>query len=249
MVQQFAVAAVNRGMVGNRGTKTTNQNVSGLCLCGIHAVKTGRLQIIQIEIISLLPPVLPPRKIRHLNTRQMVRIAEQGVTVRHAMLKCPPGEKRHAAKFVYPVIADQPPRQATLHLQAAINIAEERQAIGMAVYQGHHIARRLRLEVICRIHTEIQGRFSGKILAGKIPLPGSRVHHPAARFSRRTRSSMRQDSFFHGYIHQERRLMERKQPMRGRLLRSSQPVRHLLQASFAGSAVGLSNSSATGGPA
>ena len=165
------------------------------------------------------------------------------------MLKCPPGEERHAAKFVYPVIADQPPRQATLHLQAAINIAEIRQAIGMAVDQGHHIARHLRLKVICRIHAEIHCRFSGKILAGKIPLPGRRLHHIAARFSRRTRSGMRQDIFVHGCIHQERRLIERKQPMRGRLSRSSQPVRHLLQASFAGSAVGLSNSSATGGPA
>ena len=179
----------------------------------------------------------------------MVRITKQGVTVRHAVLKCPPGEERYAAKFVYPVIADQPPRQATLHLQAAINIAEKRLAIGMAVYQGHHIACRLCLKVICWIHAEIQGRYSGKILAGKILLPGRRVHHPATRFSRRTRSSMHQNSFFHGCTCQERRLMERKQPMRGRLLRSSQPVRHLLQASFAGSAVGLSNSSATGGPA
>ncbi len=179
----------------------------------------------------------------------MVRIAEQGVTVRHAMLKCPPGEKRHAAKFVYPVIADQPPRQATLYLQAAINIAEKRLTIGMAVDQGHHIPCRLRLKVICRIHAEIHCRFSGKILAGKIPIPGRRVYHPAARFSRRACSGMRQECFVHGCIHQERRLMERKQPMRGRLLRSSQPVRHLLQASFAGSAVSLSNSSATGGPA
>ena len=247
-MQQLTITAVNRGMIGNRRTKTTHQNVSGLCLCGIHPVKACRLQIIQIQILSLLPPVLPPRKIRHLNPRQMVRIAEKGVTVRHTILKSPPGEERHATKCVYPVIADQPPRQATLHLQAAINIAEKRLAIGMAVYQGHHITCRLCLKVICRIHAKIHRRFSGKIPAGKIPFPGRRVHHPAARFSGRTRSGMRQECFFHGCICQERRLMERKQPMRGRLLRSSQPVRHLLQASFAGSAVGLSNSSATGGP-
>lgn len=75
------------------------------------------------------------------------------------------------------------------------------------------------------------------------------AYSPPSRMIQRAHTKQHApECFVHMCIHQERRLIERKQPMRGRLSRSSQPVRHLLQASFAGSVVGLSNSSATGGP-
>ena len=50
----------------------------------------------------------PAMKIRHLNPRQMVSIPEQRVTVRHPVLKAPPGEMRHTAEFM-----NRPGRPAT----------------------------------------------------------------------------------------------------------------------------------------
>lgn len=110
MVQQFTVAAVNRRMVRNGRTKAANQYIAGLRTGCADTVKSRRLQVVQIEIFSLIPPVVLPVKIRHIHPRQMVRVAEQRVTVRHTMRKLPPGQVRHAAEFINPLITDQPPR-------------------------------------------------------------------------------------------------------------------------------------------
>lgn len=77
--------------------------------------------MIQIEAFTLTPPVIFPVEIRHINPGQMIRIAEQRVTVRHAMLKLPPGQMWHAAEFMYPLITDQPPVQPTLYLEGTVH--------------------------------------------------------------------------------------------------------------------------------
>ncbi len=55
----------------------------------------------------MTPPVIPAMKIRHLNPRQMISIPEQRVTVRHPVLKAPPGKMRHTAEFMNLTPADQ----------------------------------------------------------------------------------------------------------------------------------------------
>ncbi len=57
-------------------------------------------------------PVILAMKIRHLNSRQMVSVPEQRVTVRYPVLKAPPGEMRHTAEFMNRPPADQPPRKS-----------------------------------------------------------------------------------------------------------------------------------------
>ncbi len=63
-------------------------------------------------------------KIWHLNSRQMVSVPEQRVTVRHPVLKAPPGEMRHTAELMNRPAADQPPRQITLHLQPPVGLTQ-----------------------------------------------------------------------------------------------------------------------------
>ncbi len=57
----------------------------------------------------MTPPVILTMKIRHLNPRQMVSIPEQRVTIRHPVLKAPPGKMRHTAEFM------NLPRQTSHH--------------------------------------------------------------------------------------------------------------------------------------
>ncbi len=66
----------------------------------------------------------PAMKIRHLNPRQMISIPEQRVTVRHPVLKAPPGKMRHTAEFMNLTPADQPPRQIALHLQPPVSLTQ-----------------------------------------------------------------------------------------------------------------------------
>lgn len=113
-MQQLTVATVNRGVIGDGGTKTTNQHIAGLRPVRTDPVKSRHLQIIQIEILALIPPVLFPPKIRHLNTDQMVSVTEQCVAVVHTMRKTSPGQVRHAAEFMNLIVADQPPRERRL---------------------------------------------------------------------------------------------------------------------------------------
>ncbi len=55
----------------------------------------------------------------------MVRIPEQSITVRHPVLKAPPGKMRHTAELVNRPPADKPPRQTTLHLQPPVGLTSQ----------------------------------------------------------------------------------------------------------------------------
>lgn len=141
-MQQLSVAAVNRCVVRNGGAKAANQHVAGLRTGCADTVKSRRLQIIQIEIVTMPPPVVVPVKIRHINPRQMIGITEQRVTVKNPMFKLSSGQVWHTAEFMYLVGAYQPPRQVALNLQPAVHIAQIRLAARMAVNQRHNIPLR-----------------------------------------------------------------------------------------------------------
>ncbi len=192
-MQQLSVAAVNRCVVRNGGAKAANQHVAGLRTGCADTVKPRRLQIIQIEIVTMPPPVVVPVKIRHINPRQMIGITEQRVAVRHAMLKLPPGQVWHAAEFMYPVITDQPPVQPALYLEGTIRTAETGLTVRMAVYQRHDVAAVPGIQVILRGYTKIHRGFSRQIFTRKIPLSLCRSDHITARFRRRTLSGMCQN--------------------------------------------------------
>ncbi len=100
-MQQLSVAAVNRCVVRNGGAKAANQHVAGLRTGCADTVKSRRLQIIQIEIVTMPPPVVVPVKIRHINPRQMIGITEQRVTVKNPMFKLSSGQVWHTAEFMY----------------------------------------------------------------------------------------------------------------------------------------------------
>lgn len=126
-MQQLSVAAVNRCVVRNGGAKAANQHVAGLRTGCADTVKSRRLQIIQIEIVTMPPPVVVPVKIRHINPRQMIGITEQRVTVKTPCLNCRPvrcGTQRNLCTAG----AYQPPRQVALNLQPAVHIAQIRLA-------------------------------------------------------------------------------------------------------------------------
>lgn len=137
-MQQLSVAAVNRCVVRNGGAKAANQHVAGLRTGCTDTVKSRRLQIIQIEIVTMPPPVVVPVKIRHINPRQMIGITEQRVTVKNPMFKLPSGQVWYTAEFMYLAGAYQPPRQVALNLQPAVHIAQIRLAARMAVNQRHN---------------------------------------------------------------------------------------------------------------
>ncbi len=87
MVKQLTVAAVNGGMVRYRSTKAAQQNIARLCRGQGHPVKAGDRHIVQVQVLAVAPPVILAMKIRHINSRQMVCIPEQRVTVRHPCSK------------------------------------------------------------------------------------------------------------------------------------------------------------------
>ena len=130
MVKQLTVAAVNGGMVRYRSTKAAQQNIARLCRGQGHPVKAGDRHIVQVKVLTVAPPVILAMKIRHLSPRQMISIPEQRVTVRHPVLKAPPGEMRHTAEFMNRPPADQPPRQITLHLQPPVGLTQPGQTPG-----------------------------------------------------------------------------------------------------------------------
>lgn len=154
-MQQLSVAAVNRCVVRNGGAKAANQHVAGLRTGCADTVKSRRLQIIQIEIVTMPPPVVVPVKIRHINPRQMIGITEQRVTVKNPMFKLSSGQVWHTAEFMYLAGAYQPPRQVALNLQPAVHIAQIRLAARMAVNQRHNIPLRFSPQPVLRRHTEI----------------------------------------------------------------------------------------------
>ena len=141
----------------------------------------------------MTPPVIPAMKIRHLNPRQMVSIPEQRVTVRHPVLKAPPGKMRHTAEFMNLTPADQPPRQITLHLQPAVSLTQPGQTAGVAVDQSHNLTLHLCPQPVLRRQPEILLRLTGDIHAGKISFSLRRSHHEAARLRWRTSPGVRQN--------------------------------------------------------
>ncbi len=142
----------------------------------------------------MTPPVIPAMKIRHLNPRQMISIPEQRVTVRHPVLKAPPGKMRHTAEFMNLTPADQPPRQIALHLQPPVSLtqpgADHRGGCGPAP-QSHPAS--LPAASPPGRHPEIRLRLTGDIHAGKISFPLRRSHHEATRLRWRTSPGVRQN--------------------------------------------------------
>ncbi len=179
-MQQLSVAAVNRCVVRNGGAKAANQHVAGLRTGCADTVKPRRLQIIQIEIVTMPPPVVVPVKIRHINPRQMIGITEQRVTVKNPMFKLSSGQVWHTAEFMYLAGAYQPPRQVALNLQPAVHIAQIRLAARMAVNQCHNLPLRFSPQPVLRGHTEIILRSGRNIHTGEIPFSRLCSHHEAA---------------------------------------------------------------------
>ncbi len=141
----------------------------------------------------MTPPVIPAMKIRHLNPRQMISIPEQRVTVRHPVLKAPPGKMRHTAEFMNLTPADQPPRQIALHLQPPVSLTQPGQTTGVTVDQRHNLTLHFGLQPVLRRHPEIIFRLTGDIHAGEISFPLRRSHHEAARLRWRTSPGVRQN--------------------------------------------------------
>ncbi len=141
----------------------------------------------------MTPPVIPAMKIRHLNSRQMISVPEQRVTVRHPVLKAPPGQMWHAAEFMEHPTAEQPPRQITLYLQPPVGLTQPGQTTGVAVDQCHNLTLYFCTQPVLRRHPEIRLRLTGDIHAGEIAFPLRRSHHEAARLRWRTSPGVRQN--------------------------------------------------------
>ncbi len=120
-MKQFTVAAVNGGMIGHRCAKAAQQDIARLCRGQGHPVKAGDRHIVQVKVLTVTPPVILTLKIRHINSRQMVGIPEQRVTVRHPVLKAPSCQMWHTAEFM------NFPRQ-TSHQDSALFICSRRSA-------------------------------------------------------------------------------------------------------------------------
>ncbi len=192
-MKQFTVAAVYGGMIGHRCAKAAQQDIARLCGRQGNPVKTSRLHIVQVQVLTIAPPVILTLKIRHINSRQMVCIPEQGVTVRHPVLKAPSRQVRHAAEFVNVTPADQPPGQCAFYLQPPVSLAQPGQTTGMTVDQCHNLPLHLCPQPVFRCNTKIRLRLCRDIHTRDIPLPLRRSHHEAARLRRRTPPGMRQN--------------------------------------------------------
>ncbi|CTW75339.1 Uncharacterised protein [Escherichia coli] len=177
-------------MVRYRSTKAAQQNIARLCRGQGHPVKAGDRHIVQVKVLTVAPPVIPAMKIRHINSRQMVGIPEQRVTVRHPVRKAPSGQVRHTAEPVNFTPADQPPGQGTLYLQPPVRLAQPGQTTGMTVDQRHNLPLHLCPQPVFRRNTKIRLRLCGNIHTRDIPLPLRRSHHEAARLRRRTPPGM-----------------------------------------------------------
>ncbi len=128
VVQEYGAAARRRHSKWRHDSAPMNQNSTAArrraAPLSVGHGKTRCLHIVKIEILAVTPPVIPAMQIRHLNSRQMVSVPEQRVTVRHPVLKAPPGEMRHTAGIYESPPADQPPRQITLHLQPPVGLTQ-----------------------------------------------------------------------------------------------------------------------------
>ncbi|GEG02627.1 hypothetical protein ECEH1995_04427 [Escherichia coli O145:H28] len=192
MVKQFTVAAVYGGMIGHRCAKAAQQDIARLCRGQGHPVKACDRHIVQVKVLTVAPPVILTLKIRHINSRQMVGIPEQRVTVRHPVLKAPSCQMWHTAEFMNFPPADQPPGQCTFYLQPPVGLAQPGQTTGMTVDQCHNLPLHFCPQPVLRRHPEIIFRLTGDIHAGKISFPFRRSHHEAARLRWRTSPGVRQ---------------------------------------------------------
>ena len=192
-MKQFTVAAVNGSMVGYRCAKAAQQDIACLCRGQGHPVKTSGLHIVQIQVLAIAPPLILAVKIRHINSRQMVGIPEQRVTVRHPVLKAPSCQMWHTAEFVNVTPADQPPGQCAFYLQPPVSLAQPGQPTGMTVDQCHNLPLHLCPQPVFRGNTKICLRLCRDIHARLVPVTLRRAYHEAARLRRRTPPGMRQN--------------------------------------------------------
>ncbi|CAM3348740.1 hypothetical protein ESCO105180_27000 [Escherichia coli] len=192
-MKQFTVAAVYGGMIGHRCAKAAQQDIARLCGRQGNPVKTSRLHIVQVQVLTIAPPVILTLKIRHISPRQMISIPEQRVTVRHPVLKAPSCQMWHTAEFVNVTPADQPPGQCAFYLQPPVSLAQPGQPTGMTVDQCHNLPLHLCPQPVFRCDTKIRLRLCRNIHTRDIPLPLRRAYHEAARLRRRTPPGMRQN--------------------------------------------------------
>ncbi len=192
-MKQFTVAAVYGGMIGHRCAKAAQQDIARLCGRQGNPVKTSRRHIVQVQVLTVAPPVILAMKIRHFSPRQMISIPEQRVTVRHPVLKAPSCQMWHTAEFVNVTPADQPPGQCTFYLQPPVGLAQPGQATGMAVDQCHNLPLHLCPQPVFRCNTKICLRLCRDIHARLVPVTLRRAYHEAARLRRRTPPGMRQN--------------------------------------------------------
>ncbi len=185
-------------------------------------------------------------KVRHLNPRQMISIPEQRVTVRHPVLKAPPGKMRHTAELMNLTPADQPPRQIALHLQPPVSLTQPGQTTGVAVDQRHNSLPAASPPATSGNTPPAHRRYSRRenIFPPSAFSPRSHTT-PLAHIAGRAPESL---ILSVSWDYCESLLMERKPPKLPTLLRNLQPLRHLLHLSFVISDVGWSYSSATAGP-
>ena len=192
-MKQLTVAAVYGGMIGHRCAKAAQQDIARLCGRQGNPVKTSRLHIVQVKVLTVAPPVILAMKIRHFSPRQMISIPEQRVTVRHPVLKAPSCQMWHTAEFVNVTPADQPPGQCAFYLQPPVSLAQPGQPTGMTVDQCHNLPLHLCPQPAFRCNTKIRLRLCRNIHTRDIPLPLRRAYHEAARLRRRTPPGMRQN--------------------------------------------------------
>ncbi len=170
-MKQFTVAAVYGGMIGHRCAKAAQQDIARLCGRQGNPVKTSRLHIVQVQVLTIAPPVILTLKIRHISPRQMISIPEQRVTVRHPVLKAPSCQMWHTAEFVNVTPADQPPGQCAFYLQPPVSLAQPGQPTGMTVDQCHNLPLHLCPQPVFRCDTKIRLRLCRNIHTRDIPLP------------------------------------------------------------------------------
>ncbi len=191
-MKQFTVAAVYGGMIGHRCAKAAQQDIARLCRGQGHPVKTSRRHIVQVKVLTVAPPVILTLKIRQRYPRQMVCIPEQGVTVRHPVLKTTPGQVRHTAEFM-----NFPGRPAT-RAGHSLSAAAGRPRSARADHQGGcepapQSPLHLCLQPVFRRNTKIRLRLCGDIHAGLVPFALRGAYHEAARLRRRTPPGMHQN--------------------------------------------------------
>ncbi len=171
-MKQFTVAAVNGGMIGHRCAKAAQQDIARLCRGQGHPVKACDRHIVQVKVLTVAPPVILTLKIRHINSRQMVGIPEQRVTVRHPVLKAPSCQMWHTAEFMN-VTPGRPATRAVRFFICSRRSASLSQGspTGMTVDQCHNLPLHLCPQPVFRCDTKIRLRLCRDIHTRDIPFP------------------------------------------------------------------------------